>query len=138
MKVLNNTSDVAEIFIRGASSVVKLVDEEKIHNISWGLCTLDLKITAQDSQIIKGQKMKRRHNSPIFNLTAPIFCTSLMVHKNEQLLFFGRKISRPNQTSLGHFMFLQNVIFGLWLSRAGQQKGCWTPEAYQNDSQTVT
>ena len=34
-----------------------------------------------------------------------------MVHKNEQLLFFYQKNSRPNQTAGRHFVFLQKMDF---------------------------
>ena len=62
----------------------------------------------------KAQTLKNGSNSSIYDVTGSRLCIPLMVHKNEQLLFFDQKISRPNQTSGGHFMFLKNLGFLLW------------------------
>ena len=51
-------SEVAEIFIRGALSIVKLVDEGKNPKYIYGLHTLSSKITTPDSQNNKRQKAK--------------------------------------------------------------------------------
>ena len=73
--------------------------------LSLKVNTLELPI----QQRAKCRKLKNGSNLPIFNVTGLKFCTPPMVHKNEQLLFFDKKNSRPNQTSGSHLVFLQKV-----------------------------
>ena len=72
--------------------------------------------------------MKNGHNSPsFFYLTGPIFCTPPMVHKNEQLMFFEKIFLRQNQTSSGHFVFLQKCDFQPLASRRTSARGLPDP-----------
>ena len=123
------TSERAEIFIRWTMSIVKLVNGEKIPKKYQGAMPLSLKVNTLElpiQQRAKCRKLKNGSNLPIFNVTGLRFCTPPMVHKNEQLLFFDQKISRPNQTAGGHFGFLGKMDF--WTSAGRSSTTEWLPD----------